>query len=266
AVTPLKVHRTIISEFPKGINSLIKTDLDGDGNPELLATCTTSWATTSGVRFNGDRVWFIRDYSNIADPRIWLVRSPLTKPKATQLPYVCRLNFPKTLPLLRTVPVEEGEWREFVNSREWISKRLGWLQMRGGKLHFEPFCATGLFTQQLVVNDKTAFLFVFNTLRGVRSVHSPSPINKSQRFAFRLHPDGTWQRLDTTKIHSIDDLKPTGDFDGDGLMDTVIRQSEHLGRKFRQWTEVRWGNGVPATVLPYRTLPYEFGEVAHNRY
>ncbi len=249
ATTPLKVHRTVIAEFPKGINSLVKTDLDGDGNPELLATCTTSWATMNGARFNGDRVWFIGDYSDIADPRIWLILSPLTKPQTTQLPYVCRLNFPKILPPLKAVPVEEGEWREFVNSREWISKRLGWLEMRDGKIHFEPFCATGSFAQQLVTNDKTALLFVFNMLKGVRSVNSSSPVHRSQHFAFRMHPDGTWQRLDPTKIHSIDNLQPTtGDFDGDGLIDKVRHQFRH------KRLEVCWGNGAPATVLPVKGI------------
>ncbi len=106
----------------------------------------------------------------------------------------------------------------------------------------------------MVVNGKTTLLFVFNTLKGIRSVHFSSPIYRSQRFTFRIRPDGTWQQLGPTKIHSIDDLQPTGDFDGDELIDTVMRWSEYLERKFRQWLVARWGNGAPATLLPVKHI------------
>lgn len=35
----LKLERTVIAELPKGINRLIKTDLDGDGEIELATAC-----------------------------------------------------------------------------------------------------------------------------------------------------------------------------------------------------------------------------------
>jgi hypothetical protein len=78
----LIVERTIVAELPLGINTLVPTDLDGDGEPEILAVCSY-WQEIQPT-------WFIPDYERIADPRIWLIRSPLGKPNAAQLPYVCR--------------------------------------------------------------------------------------------------------------------------------------------------------------------------------
>jgi len=62
----LIVERTIVAELPLGINTLVPTDLDGDGEPEILAVCS-HWQEIQPT-------WFIPDYERIADPRIWLIR------------------------------------------------------------------------------------------------------------------------------------------------------------------------------------------------
>ncbi len=236
------MHRTVIAKLPKGLNALVKTDLDGDGEPELLAICTAGWR----IGF----VWNISDRDSIADPRVWLIRFPLTNPQVTQLPYVCCLNSPTTLPLLRAVPVEEGEWRDYGRFRQWRPRRLGWLQMRNGQTQFEPFGSSlqfkGFVAQDL---DGMAVLFV-----DTFPVHLPTPAKqpqRSQRFAFRLRPDGTWQRLDPTKVQLLTcgyNQIAKGDFDGDGMTDTLMLRQK--GR--REWVEVRWGNEAPPTLLPTR--------------
>lgn len=42
----LIVERTIIAELPLGINRLVLTDLDSDGEPEILAVCS-HWGKNS---------------------------------------------------------------------------------------------------------------------------------------------------------------------------------------------------------------------------
>ena len=236
----LIVERTIVAELPLGINTLVPTDLDGDGEPEILAVCS-HW---QGIQ----PTWFIPDYERIADPRIWLIRSPLEKPNAAQLPYVCRWwnwDLPSSLPPQRSVLVEEGELLSLGLRKGWKVHRLGWLKMVGKQLTFEPFLTVkGQITHKLIADDKLLLL------------HYTRP------FAFRLQPDGVWKPVDPKiaqrllRIDRLDYLD--GDFDGDGLKDAITRRWLRSGNKTEAKLVVHWGNGAPATVLkemPPKLLP-----------
>jgi hypothetical protein len=237
----LIIERTIIAELPLGINTLVPTDLDGDGEPEILAVCS-HWQEIQPT-------WFIPDYERIADPRIWLIRSPLEKPNAAQLPYVCRwrnLDLPSSLPPQRSVLVEEGELLSLGLRKGWKVHRLGWLKMIGKQLTFEPFLTVkGQITHYLIADDKLLLL------------HYTRP------FAFCLQPDGVWKPVDQKiaqrllRIDRLDYLD--GDFDGDGLKDAITRRWLRSGNKTKAGLDVYWGNGAPATVLlkeiPPKLLP-----------
>jgi hypothetical protein len=228
----LIIERTIIAELPLGINTLVSTDLDGDGEPEILAVCS-HWQEIQPT-------WFIPDYERIADPRIWLIRSPLGNPNAAQLPYVCRWwnwDLPSSLPPQRSVLVEEGELLSLGLRKEWKVHRLGWLKMVGKQLTFEPFLTVkGQITHKLIAGEKLLLL------------HYTCP------FAFRLQPDGVWKPVDpkiAQRLLRIARLAYLdGDFDGDGLKDAITRRLLRSGNKTEaELVEVQWGNGAPATVL-----------------
>jgi len=224
----LIVERTVIAELPLGINRLVPTDLDGDSEPEILAVC-----------FHWEKIqptWFIPDYERITDPRIWLIRSPLEKPNATQLPYVCRWNrdFSSSLPPQRSVLVEEGKLLSLGLRKEWKVQRLGWLKMVGKQLTFKPlFTVKGQVTHRLIADEKLLLL------------HYTRP------FAFRLQPDGVWKPVDPKIVQRLlTSGYPWGDFDGDGLRDVIKTRWLRSGNKTEAWlVEVYWGNGSPATVL-----------------
>ncbi len=241
----LKVKRTVIAELPEGINRLVKTDLDSNGEIELVATCFTPSISSP--------VWSIDGNDDIADPRIWLIRSPLTNPQVTQLPYVCRLNFPTDLPPMQAMFVEDSEWRKSV-LRLWITKRLGWLKVRNGQINFEPFCKAEKFNHWLFTNGKVATLLIFVYQWHPLLFRQPISVPK-ERFAFRLKPDGTWLPIDSKKVRSltvVGDRKAAGDFDGDGLIDIVQFRSQLFQHTWRGWVEVCWGNNSPVTNLPVK--------------
>jgi len=148
----LIVERTVIAELPLGINRLIPTDLDGDGEPEILAVCSHwYWKDISSFLF-------FHDHDRTDDPRVWFIRSPLGKPQATQLPYVCRWGWQlSSLPLQRSVLVEEGELLSLGFRKVWKASRLGWLKMTGEHLTFEPLLTVkGRVTHQLITGGEIA--------------------------------------------------------------------------------------------------------------
>ncbi|MCX7968965.1 MAG: hypothetical protein N3B10_10850, partial [Armatimonadetes bacterium] len=153
-LSTLKVERTIIAELPKGINRLVRTDLDNDGEFELIASCSANWLFDLSV-------WRIHQTSDIEDPRLWLILSPLKNPKLEQLPYVCRLNFPSHLQFSELF-VEWGEWHDFGNFRKWLPRKLGWMRIRNGQVCFEPICETQRFTQHLLSFNKSLTLLIGN--------------------------------------------------------------------------------------------------------
>jgi len=231
----LIVERTVIAELPLGINRLVPTDLDGDGEPEILAVCS---------RWEEDilPIWRIPDYERISDPRIWFIRSPFGKPKATQLPYVCYFvywwswDLSSLLPLQRSVLVEEGELLSLSPTKEWRTQRLGWLKIVEGQLTFEPLLTVkGRVTLHLIAAEKLPTMLFIND--GTRS------------FAFRLQPNGTWQPIDPKRVRPIHG-QYFGDFDGDGLRDAIMTRELHWHNKVGvRLVEVYWGDGSPATVL-----------------
>jgi len=231
----LIVERTVIAELPLGINRLVPTDLDGDSEPEILAVCS---------RWEGDilPIWRIPDYERISDPRIWFIRSPFGKPKATQLPYVCYFvywwswDLSSLLPLQRSVLVEEGELLSLSPTKEWRTQRLGWLKIVEGQLTFEPLLTVkGRVTLHLIAAEKLPTMLFIND--GTRS------------FAFRLQPNGTWQPIDPKRVRPIHG-QYFGDFDGDGLRDAIMTRELHWHNKVGvRLVEVYWGDGSPATVL-----------------
>ncbi|MEZ8218236.1 hypothetical protein B0813_001773 [Candidatus Fervidibacteria bacterium JGI MDM2 SSWTFF-3-K9] len=231
----LIVERTVIAELPLGINRLVPTDLDGDSEPEILAVCS---------RWEEDilPIWRIPDYERISDPRIWFIRSPFGKPKATQLPYVCYFvywwswDLSSLLPLQRSVLVEEGELLSLSPTKEWRTQRLGWLKIVEGQLTFEPLLTVkGRVTLHLIAAEKLPTMLFIND--GTRS------------FAFRLQPNGTWQPIDPKRVRPIHG-QYFGDFDGDGLRDAIMTRELHWHNKVGvRLVEVYWGNGSPATVL-----------------
>jgi len=236
--TTLSIERTVVAGLPEGISQLIKTDLDNDGEMELLATCLP---TTSRA------VWQIDEQSDVADPRIWLIRSPLTNPQLTQLPYVCRLRFPVDLTPLQEVPVENGEWKDFGKFREWLPRQLGWLRIRDGQIHFKPLCAPEQFTRHRLI-DNILVAFVYPR----RLLHS-DVIPRVPNFAFRLNPNGTWQSVDLKKAHALVSSTAqvlTGDFDGDGLIDIIVPRLYKIKGKWRGKLEILWGSETPVTSLP----------------
>jgi len=224
----LIVERTVIAELPLGINKLIPTDLDGDGEPEILVVCS-HWREIQPT-------WFIPDHERITDPRIWLIRSPFEKSSATQLPFVCRWdwNLSVSLPPQRSVLVEEGELLSLGSRKEWRVQRLGWLKMIGKQLTFKPlFTVKGQVTHRLIADEKLLLL------------HYTRP------FAFRLQPDGVWKPVDPKIVQRLLKIThPCGDFDGDGLRDALETRWLHSGNKTEaRLVEVYWGSGAPATVL-----------------
>ncbi|MCS7186341.1 MAG: VCBS repeat-containing protein [Armatimonadota bacterium] len=249
-LSTLKVERTIIAELPKGINRLVKTDLDGDGEIELMATCSPPSLVSP--------VWSIDENEGIDDPRVWLIRSPLTNPQVKQLPYVCRLNFPNDstdFPPLRAIFVEDGEWRKSV-LRLWLTKRLGWLRVHDGQAAFEPICAAEKFNHWLFYNGKVATLLIF-VYQWHPSLFSQPTSAPKERIAFRLKPDGTWMPIDARKVRLPaigGSRRAVGDFDGDGLMDIVHLRSQVVQGKWQSRLEVYWGNNSPVTELPVRQL------------
>ncbi|MFA0749955.1 MAG: hypothetical protein SLRJCFUN_000358 [Candidatus Fervidibacter sp.] len=79
----LRLSRTVIAKVPSSVNGLIETDLEGDGDPELLAIVTHPYTATQRGWVAGRQT---PPYSRVASDRPWLIRSPLTTPVAEPLP------------------------------------------------------------------------------------------------------------------------------------------------------------------------------------
>ncbi|MEJ7614057.1 MAG: VCBS repeat-containing protein, partial [Candidatus Fervidibacter sacchari] len=281
----LIVERTVIAELPLGINRLVPTDLDGDGEPEILAVCSHwYWKDIKPILF-------FYDHDRTDDPRVWFIRSPLGKPQATQLPYVCRWGWQlSSLPLQRSVLVEEGELLLLGFRKVWKASRLGWLKMAGEHLTFEPLLPVkGQVTHQLIAGGKSPSMLIKHTqtqipttvrrrfvpqkfpmqdpasirrflllqLQQIRSqMQRLKPVTVARTYAFRLQPDGTWQPIDAKKVKQLPTGDYYGDFDGDGLRDALKRRWLRSRNKTEvELVEVHWGNGATATVVFEERLP-----------
>lgn len=243
----LKLERTVIAELPKGINRLVKTDLDGDGEIELATAC---WADTDSLDF-----WIntSRSRSNL---RLWLIRSPLTNPHAMQLEHVFGMDLPHNSPPLKELLVQDYKTRYLSELKRWLGPRLGWLRMRNGQIHFEPF-AEGEYEICLLPYSDSMVLVFSEILAAPKNPHRFDFFRSHRKFAFRLQPDGTWKPIDSAKVKPLPDdyhQNAIGDFDGDGLADIVFRDDSV--QMVHPPLTVGWGNGSPPTSLPFASKFY----------
>jgi hypothetical protein len=245
----LSLKREIVAKFPAGVNRLVVTDLDGDGEAELVATCTLA-------QFDCNPITVGLTQSQFTDPRIWLILSPLSNPSIQRLPYACRLPFPNFLPPLRKLPVEEVKAVKLRFSQIWEFGDFGWLTMHSGRLKFESlFSRPGKLNCQMVLLQG-----IFNlAVNFERQSNSPHQKIRKQHLGYSILADGQWT------LTGFKGLKTTswgteeyGDFDGDGNVD-VLKPSYTWNRPSR--ITVHWGNGAPPT-----TLLYNFGGLSGTKF
>ncbi len=234
----LSLEREIVAKFPAGVNRLVATDFDGDGEIELVATCALT-------PFDRNPITVGLTQSQFLDPRIWFIRSPLSDPNIQRLPYACRLPFPNFLPPLRKLLVEEVKAVKLRFSQIWEFGDFGWLTTHGDRLKFEPlFSRPGKIKCQMV-----SLRSIFNLSVNFEQQSAPLRQKIRKHLGYSILTNGQWA------LTGFKGLKTTawgteeyGDFDGDGNVD-VLRPSYAWNRPSR--ITVYWGNGAPPTTLLY---------------
>lgn len=144
------------------------------------------------------------------------------KPQAIKLPYVFRMNLPHNFPPLKELLVQDYRVRYLSELKRWLGPRLGWLRIRNGQIHFEPF-AEGLFAPNVLPFGNSAIL-LFHEM--IESPKNPLYIRSPRCFAFRFQSNGKWRPIHLAKVQPLPDgchQNAIGDFDGDGLADIVFR-------------------------------------------
>ena len=234
----LSLEKEIVAKFPAGVNRLVATDFDGDGETELVATCALT-------PFDRNPITIGLTQSQFSDPRIWFIRSPLSNPSIQRLPYACRLPFPNFLPPLRKLLVEEVKAVKLRFSQIWEFGDFGWLTMHGDLLKFEPlFSRPGKIKCQMV-----SLQGIFNLSVNFEQQSGSLQQEIRKHLGYSILADGRWvltgfKGLKTTSWGT----EKYGDFDGDGNVD-VLRASYAWNRPSR--ITVYWGNGASPTTLLY---------------